>query len=362
MEGIGWYCHELVSRMVKNHPEHDFYFFFDRPFDKDFIYADNVHPVVLIPPARHVFLIAYWFDVSLRRALKKLDADVFFSPDSISLNRPVCKTIVTLHDVNFITNPDNFGFLLRRFYARRTPILTEKSDKILTVSEHSSKEIQRLLQVHENKIRVIYNACRSGFEPVSDAIKAKIKSEYTDGKDYFVFVGGLYHRKNLLRLVQAFELFKDKSGSDIKLVIIGRKVGEADDLIERIENSRFKTDIVLTGRISEDGLVKKILASALALTYVSVLEGFGMPMVEAMKSGLPILASNTSSMPEIGGNAAIYADPYNVEDIALKMNELYSSESLRKELIKNAAIQGQKFDWDKSAAELWKVIEELTSG
>lgn len=344
---------------MRSHPEHDFFFFFDRPFHKDFIYADNVHPIIIFPPARHVFLIEYWFDVKVKRMLKKIGADLFFSPDSINILQPVCKTITSIHDVNFISNPGNFGFLLRRFYSKRTPITILNSDKIITVSEFSKKDIVKYYNVPSEKIYSIYNACRPGFKPLSETVKTKIKLKYTGGKDYFVFIGGLYQRKNLENLVRAFEIFKAKSNSELKLLIAGRPMKESAALIDLVHKSPVKDDIVLTGRIENDEEVKKILASAICLTYISVLEGFGMPMVEAMNSGVPIIASNTSSMPEIGGEAALYTDPFNIEEIAERMLEMTVNPELRKKLISAGIEQSGKFDWDKSAVELWKVMSDL---
>lgn len=359
MEGIGWYTHELMSRIVRSHPEHDFYFFFDRPFHKDFIYANNVHPIILFPPARHVFLIEYWFDIKVKRKLKEIGVDLFFSPDSINMLNPGCKTITSIHDVNFISNPGNFGFLLRRFYSKRTPSTILNSDKIITVSEFSKRDILKHFKLQSEKIVSIYNACRPGFKPLSEIEKTKTKLKYTDGKDYFVFIGGLYQRKNLENLVRAFEIYKLKSNSEMKLLIAGRPMKESAALIQLVQKSPVKKDIILTGRIESDEEVKKILASAFCLTYISVLEGFGMPMVEAMNSGVPIIASNTSSMPEIGGEAALYADPFNIEEIAERMLEMTVKPDLRNKLISLGLEQSKKFDWDKSAAELWKVMSDV---
>ena len=359
MEGIGWYTHELMRRIVSNNPEHDFYFIFDRPYDNDFIYSKNVHAVIVPPPARHVYLIAYWFDIALKKALNKIQPDVFFSPDSINMLSPVCKTITTIHDVNFITNPKNFGLLLRKFYAKRTPVMAKHSERIVTVSEFSKNEISTLLHVPDEKIDVIYNACRPGFQVISDSEKSEIRSKYSNGNPFFIFIGGLYNRKNLIKLVEAFEIFKRKNKSEMFLLIVGKKVHEAKGLIKKIGDSEFSLSINLTGRINDDVEVKKILASAFALTYVSVLEGFGLPLVEAMNCGIPIITSNAGSLPEVAGKAALYADPRNAEDISSKMAELVNSEASRNELIQNAQIQAQKFDWDKSAEKLWEVIEKV---
>ena len=144
------------------------------------------------------------------------------------------------------------------------------------------------------------------------------------------------------------------------MIIVGKKVSDADALIKRISNSSYVNDIILTGRISDDNEVKNILASAFALTYVSVLEGFGIPLVEAMKSGVPIISSNAGSIPEVAGEAALYVDPNSSQDIAEKMTEMLNDEVLRKSLVKQAQKQEQKYNWDNSAKELWAVFEEVT--
>ena len=217
----------------------------------------------------------------------------------------------------------------------------------------------KYFDVSSEKVVVIHNACRPGFKPLSEAEKSEIKLKYTDGKEYFVFIGGLYKRKNLENLVRAFEIFKRKSNSEMKLLIAGRPLKESASFIELAQKSPVKSDIILTGRIESDEEVKKILASAFSLTYISVLEGFGMPMVEAMNSGIPIIASNSSSMPEIGGESAIYADPSNIEEIAERMFEMTVNPELRNKLLSLALEQSKKFDWDKSASELWKVMSDV---
>ncbi len=345
--------------MVKKHPDVEFYFLFDRKYDPDFIYAENVKAIVIPPPTRHVVLISYWFDIAIKRALKKIQPDLFFSPDNIAMTDPVCKTVTTIHDINYISNPGNFSNILRNFYAKRTPDLVLNTDKIVAVSEYTKGALKRLLKVPDDKIEVIYNACRPGFHPVEEEVKLEVRNRYSEGKDFFVFVGGLYQRKNLVRMVQGFEIFKKNTGSDMKLLIVGRILPEAKDLVKTVEHSDVRKDIVLTDRINDDNEVKRIMASALALTYVSVLEGFGLPMVEAMSSGIPVITSNTSCMPEIGGDAAIYANPIDPKDIADKMEEMYSNESLRNRLIRNAKTQSEKFDWDKSADKLWEVFQEV---
>lgn len=361
LEGIGWFTHELLRRMVEAHPEVDFYFIFDRKFDPSFIYGDNVKGIVVGPPARHVFLYYVWYDFMVRRTLKKLQPDVFLSPDSINLLHPVCPSVTVLHDINFITRPQYISSLLRSFYTKRSKAIAQNSDLLITVSEFSKKEIVEHLNVEEAKVKVVYNACREGFERLDEEEKTKVRRKFAAGEEYFLFVGGMYRRKNLIGLLSAFELVKKRSNSPKKLLIVGKSVGESADFLSALDRSPFKNDVILAGRVDDDKEVQRIMASAFALCYVSILEGFGMPMVEAMRSGIPVIASNTSSMPEIGGDAALYADPFDIEDIAGRMQDMIEDEELRKELIGKAELQVEKFDWNLSAGLLWQSLVEVVN-
>ena len=355
LEGIGRFTNELMFRIVAAHPECEFHFIFDRPFDPDFIRYDNIVPHVVGPPLRHALLGWIWFDWSVRRKLKKIKPDVFFSSDSMNLLSPVCKSVTVLHDLNFEHFPEYFDPILRYYYQKRSPIVARNASAIVTVSTFSAADISSIYAVDSAKIHVVYNAVGKEFIPSSEEVKIKIREKYTSGKEFFVFVGALYKRKNLLNQIKAFELFKETSGSDMKLLIVGNLVSDANELIDYVRKSSFKDDIIFFGRLPEKEL-PAVLSAAKALTYVSSFEGFGMPLVEAMSCGTPIITSTTSSMPEVGGEAALYADPFNIEEISQRMKEISTDDELRARLAQNATVQVKKFDWDKSAESLWNVL------
>ena len=356
MEGFGWYTYEIVRRIVKNHPEHEFFFFFDRPFDNKFIFAENVTAIILNPPARHPFLFYIWFENSVRKALKKHNIDLFFSPDGYLSLKSDVKQINVIHDINFEHNPEDLTWISQKYYRRFFPKFAKKAEHILTVSEYSKNDIIQTYGVDSSKITSVWNGASDTFQPIKEEDKIAVRLKYSAEKEYFLFVGALSPRKNLKRLIQAFEIFKKNSfSSDIQLLIVGeelwKKANHGIDIDESI-----KTQIHFTGHIPLEELAK-IMASAKLFTYVPYFEGFGIPLVEAMKCGTPILSGDRTSLPEVAGNAAVYCDPFNVDDIAEKMIDLSENPKLLAKLSQKGLERSKSFSWDISAEKVWEVIE-----
>jgi len=166
----------------------------------------------------------------------------------------------------------------------------------------------------------------------------------------------MHPRKNIVRLLQAFELFKKESNAPLKLVLAGNIFWGDETVQAVISKMTAKDHIVFTGRISDDELVN-LLGSAYALTFVPTFEGFGLPIVEAFQSDVPVICSSTTSMPEVAGNAALMVDPFNINDIAEKMIQLWNNKILRKELIEKGRLQKNLFTWKRTAELLYKAIQ-----
>ncbi len=357
LEGIGWYTFEIVKRMVEQHPEHDFYFLFDRPFDERFVFAKNVKPIVLPPAARHPFLWYWWFEFSVSKFLRKNNIDLFFSPDGyLCLNTKV-KTVLTIHDLNFEHFPDQLPFLTRKYYQYFTPKFCKKADTIITVSNESKKDIIAQYGIEQEKIFAIYNGANRKYQPIRGSEKQAIKEKYADGSDYFYFVGSLHPRKNIINLMRGFNQFCQQSNSDCKLLVIGEPMWKNQESEKVFQQLKHKNQILFLGRKEIDELTK-IAASALALAFIPHFEGFGIPLAEAMFSHAPIITSDVSCLPEIAGDTAIYAKPNDIDSIANAMLEMYSNEEKRTELIANCKIRKAKFSWDKAAKEVWGILEE----
>jgi len=357
-EGFGWFTHEVVKRIVTQHPEHEFFFFFDRKFDEKFIYSKNITPVVINPPARHPFLYYLWFEFGVKKALKKYEIDVFLSPDGyLSLGSDV-KQIPVIHDLSFVHFPDDIPFFNRKYVNYFFPKFAKKAAKIVTVSEYSKQDIVNSFGIEEDKITVAHNGIGDFFNPINQELKEATRGKFTDGKDYFLFVSALHPRKNIINLFKSFDVFKNQTKADVKLLMVGEKYWWNQEIKDCFDSLNFKQDIVFTGHVQSSEL-NDIYCSGLALTYVSYFEGFGIPLAEAMRCELPILASNATSLPEVGGEAAIYVNPFSVEDIKNGMVRLYKDESLRKELIENGKKRAKLYNWQNTADKVWETIVEV---
>ncbi len=357
LEGIGWFTYETLQRMVANHPEHEFYFLFDRPYDSSFIFGKNVTPVVLFPPARHAVLWYWWFEWSVPRALKKIQPDVFLSPDgylSLAANIP---SVLVIHDLAFEHYPQFIDKISSAYYRYFTPKYCQKATKIATVSNFSKQDIISRYKIAAEKISVTYNGVKNQFQPVSESEKIKVRNQFSEGKEYFVYAGSLHPRKNIAKLFQAFDTFKKAANAEHKLVIAGAKGWMMQEIDEVYNTMQFKSDVVFTGHLNTEDL-SKVIAAAKAMVYVSLFEGFGIPVIEAMKCHVPVITSNTSSMPEVAGDAAIIVNPKNIDEISDAMIQLYQSDELCNSLIEKGKVQHQKFTWDNTASQLWQLIEQ----
>lgn len=355
MEGFGWYTYEVVKRLVEQHPEHEFILFFDRKYDPKFVFGENATPVVLNPPARHPFLFYIWFEFAVKRALKKHKADVFLSPDGYLSLRSDVKQIPVIHDINFEHNPQDLPWLMRKYLCHFFPKFAKKASQILTVSEYSKQDIVSTYAISASKITVAWNGASPEFKPLTDDQKIVVRTTHAEGNPYFLFVGALSPRKNVGRLIQAFELFKQQNPEDQhKLIIVGAEL--FGDRLDGAEISGFiRKHIIFTGHISLSVLAEMMGAASL-FTYVPYFEGFGIPLVEAMKCGTPILSGNLTSLPEVAGDAALYCDPFNIEDITEKISLIANNEVLQNELSKKSLKRSELFSWDYTAKGVWDVI------
>jgi glycosyltransferase involved in cell wall biosynthesis len=357
LEGIGWFTYETLKRIVKQYPQHQFYFLFDRSYSKQFIFASNVFPIVLGPPARHPFLWYWWFEHSVPRILRKIKPDVFVSPDGyLSLSTDI-KSIAVIHDLNFEHYPKKLRWLVKKYLLYYFPKFASRANRIITVSEFSKLDISRTYGTDPEKIDVVYNGASSSFKPLNDDEKSAARKEFTGGSAYFIYIGALLPRKNLARLLQAFENFKDSIDSDMKMVLVGAKMFHTADITHTLKSMKHKTDVIFFGHLTS-GKIELALGGAVALTYVSYFEGFGIPLVEAMYSDVPVITSDKSSLPEVAGDAALFIDPFSAESIQKAMLRIYLEEGLRASLIEKGRIQRQKFNWDITARMLWESIEK----
>ncbi len=357
LEGIGWFTNEIIKRVVHMHPEHEFIFFFDRPYDTQFLFADNVTPVILSPPARHPILWYIWFEWSVRKALIRYKADLFISTDGfLSLSTKV-PTLLVVHDLAFEHFPLHLPFKFRYYLKKYTPKFVRKAKHIVTVSTYSKKDLMETYHVHEDKISIVYNGANELYKPLTYDEKKVVKNTYSGGCEYFVFAGALHPRKNIVNLLKAFAIFKKKQRTDMKILIIGRFAWNSDEIKETIANHPFKSDVIHLDYMQVEEL-SKVIGAAYGITFVSLYEGFGIPVLEAIKCHVPGIVSEVTSLPEVAGNTCLYVNPSDITDIADKMSLFYKDEHLRAQLVLACQAQSQKYDWEKSAITFYEILQK----
>jgi glycosyltransferase involved in cell wall biosynthesis len=356
LEGYGYFTREIFSRLAQQHPQHEFIFIFDRPFDKQFIFSGNITPVVAGPAARHPLLWKLWYDYKLPRILKKMKADVFVSPDGFCSLRTNIPQVTVIHDLAFLHRPKDIPRSHLWYYKKYTPRFIKKSSQLITVSHASQQDILSRYPQAAGKITVVPNAARNNFQPVSWEQKTTVKDMYAGGREYFVYTGSIHPRKNILNLLKAFSIFKKWQQSDMKLLLCGRLAWKNEAFRKMLATYKYRNDVQLTGYLPEEELAA-VVASAYAMVYPSHFEGFGLPVVEAMQADVPVVASNTDAITETGGDAILYASPDDYEELAAQMMLLYKDEALRARQIEKGRIQNTRFNWQQSSEMMWHCIQ-----
>ncbi|MFQ5447367.1 MAG: glycosyltransferase family 4 protein [Saprospiraceae bacterium] len=359
LEGLGWFTHEVVKRLVEQHPEDEFIFFFDRPFGREFAFAENVTPVVLFPPARHPVLFYLWFEWAVAGALKKYRPDVFLSPDNFLCLRTGMKTTLVTHDLAHVHFLEQLPFLQRKYYQFFAPKFNRRANSIVTVSEYTKEDIVRQYDIPPEKIAVACNGCRDIFRPLGKDQVQEVRDQYAGGQPYFFYIGAVHPRKNVHRLIRAFDDFKTKTGAPVKLLIGGRFAWKAGEVLAAFKASAHQADIHFLGYLDETEL-PKLMAAAYACTYVSLFEGFGVPLLEAMHCEVPLITSSVSSMPEVAGDAGLLAAPRSVTEIAAAMQQLWQNPHLCTKLVAAGKKQRQKFTWQRAANVVYENLKKIT--
>ena len=286
--------------------------------------------------------------------------DVIFMPIQtfpfFGRNHP--KTVVTVHDLAFLLFPRHFTFFRRKMLEFHTRRAVRLSDKIIVPSEATKRDIIHFYGVKENKIVVVYHGFSQNLlETKKNRDESVLK--ITGHNPYVLFVGSIQPRKNIVSLVRAFEIMKQNGdNADLKLVLCGGKGWLYEDIYKEIAESPCSKDILFTGSVKGD-LLAAFYRNALFFVMPSLYEGFGLPVLEAMSFGLPVICSNNSSLGEVAGDAALLIDPYRISDIGEKMGILAADKELRVQLSAKSLERAKDLSWKKAARETLKVLGNL---
>ncbi|MFA6260315.1 MAG: glycosyltransferase family 1 protein [Bacteroidia bacterium] len=356
IDGISRFSFETLKRITTNHPEHTFVFFFDRRYSDEFIFSSNIRPVVVPPQTRRPFLNEIWTGYTLPMAMKKHPLDLFLSMDGLLPLSTKVPCLPVIHDLNFEHHPEWLPNYAVKYYQKRYPQFAAKAKRIITVSEFSRHDIATRYGIPLERIDVVYNGVSDRFHSLHADEQQRIRNRFSNGVRYMLFVGSLHPRKNILKTLLAFDAYRSQTNAICKLVIAGEKYFGNHEMEQVYNQMQFREDVIFTGTVSDDDLIQ-LYAAAQTFVFASLFEGFGIPVLESMKSGCPVIASNTTSLPEVCGDAAILVNPDDPQEITRAMIEM-DQEQIRDKYINLGVRRAAHFTWDQSAALLWKSIEQ----
>lgn len=348
--GTGYYIINLINGLQKVDKVNQYYIFVDENAISDFINFKNSNIEIINKKFKNRFFRIFWQLFLLPLNLRKLDIKVLHSTNYITpLFKLGVKTIVTIHDLTVIIFPGKHSVLKRLFYNIFIPFFIRKSDKIITVSSNSKNDIIKHFKGIGEKISVTYESYPEYFNNKIDENECfRILKKYNIKKDFILFVGMIEPRKNIIAILKAL-IDLDKE-INLDLVIVGKKGWHYKDISAFMTNKSYglNNDIIFTGYVPENE-IKNIYQSAYIFVYPSIYEGFGLPPLQAMACGVPVITSNTSSLPEVVGEAAIKIDPNNLKELTNSIRQLATDSKLRNELVKKGLRQVKKFKLEEVA-------------
>ena len=267
-------------------------------------------------------------------------------------------TVLTVHDLIFKLFPEHHKKLNHIFLNRAMPLFVKRADAIITISESSKRDLMEHYRTPEDKITVIYEAAAPNFEAPSAEEIHRVRQTYHLPEQFLIVVGAIEPRKNYSRLVETLMRLREKH-RDLKLVVVGSKGWLFEEFFEKIDTLKANDHVIFPGYIPDEDL-SAVYGAATIAVMASVYEGFGLPVLEAMASHTPVVCSNTSSLPELGGDAAQYFDPMNIDEMIATLEKVLGDETLQKEMVKRGIVQASKFSWDRAARETLAIYNQLS--
>ena len=268
-----------------------------------------------------------------------------------------CGKIITINDLIPYIHPEWTSTKLCQYFDNEIRRCAEQADIVIAISEYTKSDIINYFHLPEDKIKVVYCGLNN-----PDKYRAPLsgkKIERFEGMEFILSVSAIHYNKNQEGLIRGFFAFKERNPDcDIKLVLAGPTRNAESIPLELRSHPRFEKDIIFTGYVSDDELIG-LYANALAFAYVSLYEGFGIPILEAMAAGKAVICSDTTSMPEVGGDAVEYCNPYDYESIAISMEDVVFNLERRKQLEERAIIQAKKFSYEKAAKQILEIYNKF---
>jgi glycosyltransferase involved in cell wall biosynthesis len=356
--GIGTYVRNLLRQLGRQPPAHD-YIVFCRDQDCDTIEAlgPRFRPVVESAAAYSLSE-----QIALPMDLRREAVDLFHAPHYVLPPLTGCRSVVTIHDCIHLRFPQYLPSRIGYAYARAQMwTATHKAARVMTVSEASKRDILRYFRVPESRIDVIYNAIDDRFwhEPEPEEI-GLVRERYRLTGPFVLYAGNIKPHKNLERLIEAFHILRQTSAElkDVQLLIIGDEISKYATLRRAVHRYKLHKHVRFFGFVP-DRTLAALYRLADVFVFPSLYEGFGLPPLEAMASGTPVITSNISSLPEVVGDAALMIDPYEPAAIADAMRRVLTDAALRADLRTRGLARAREFSWERSIARVREIYDEV---
>ncbi len=351
--GIGQYILHLVDGLAKVDGENDYVLLQSRKDDTTILERPNFKRVSLWTPSHHR-LERYSLNVELMR----LGLDVLHSPDFIPPHRPTCKSVITVHDLAFLLYPHFLTKESARYYGHIDQAV-RWTDHIISVSESTKRDTIQHLGVPEEKITVVHEAANPIFCPLDKAeAQEQVRNRHGVDGPYILFVSTIEPRKNVPTLLRALWQLVTCYKEDVRLVLAGGRGWLFEDAFAVVDELKLDDRVHFVGRVSSEDLLYLYNAAEM-LAHPAFYEGFGLPPLEAMACGLPVVASNVASLPEVVGDAGQLIDPHDADELTVSMWRVLNDSALRTQMREKGLVQAGRFSWERAARETMEIYRQV---
>ncbi|UXM85418.1 glycosyltransferase family 4 protein [Methanococcus aeolicus] len=349
--GVG----NVLYNVLKNIPKRKYKNFYLINYEKNNIFPET-NKIIIKNPFKMAKTFLWYQTLPMKNELKELDIihNPYQLPTFFNFKQKYILSVLDIIQILFPKEIKKSVYISQKIMLSKS---IQSADKIISISHHTKNDIIKHFKIPKDKIKVIHLAANENYKPLNEKEIDKIKQKYNLNYPFILYVGTLEPRKNIPTLLKAFYKLK-KRGIIHKLVITGKKGWKYKSIFETIEKLNLQKDVIFTGYVPDEDLPALYNAADL-FVYPSIYEGFGLPPLEAMQCGTPVITSNTSSLPEVVGDAGIMVNPYDVDELANKMYEVLTNDGLREELSKKGIERAKLFSWKKCAEEHLKVYEEV---
>jgi len=352
--GVGYYTENMLASVMRAAPQHRYMLFSNRDMREGWkqLASETVHSERLFP------VRAVWMQAVLPGTLRRVQPDLCHFTNYLAPLAMSCPYIVTVYDMTVFITPRLHRF--KKLVLDRTliPRVARKAGAIITVSNSARKDILRYLKVPKEKVRVVMGAASPAFHPITDpALLEAVRARHGLHKPYILYVGTIEPRKNLPRLVLAFANLK-KRGLPHKLVIVGQSGWHTEPIYAEIERLGLKSEVIFTGYVPFEDL-PAIYTMAEAMAFPSLYEGFGLPVIEAMACGTPVVTSRSSSLIEVAGDAGLLVDPLSVEELEDALHRVLNDPALRADMRHMGLERASNLTWEHTAQATLEVYDKV---